>query len=104
MTDTTTAVQRDKLVADLKAVIADAEELLRLSVNQTGDEAVKMRERLQDRLLKTKERLIDVQHAAFDKAREAGRAADDYVHHHPWTSIGIGAGVGVLVGLLIGRR
>jgi ElaB/YqjD/DUF883 family membrane-anchored ribosome-binding protein len=104
MTDTAAAVQRDKLVADLKAVIADAEELLKISVNQTGDEAVKLRERLNERLVKTKERLVDAQHAAFEKAREAGRAADDYVHEHPWTSIGIGAGIGVLVGLLIGRR
>jgi ElaB/YqjD/DUF883 family membrane-anchored ribosome-binding protein len=32
------------------------------------------------------------------------RATDDYVHEHPWKSIGVAAGVGLLVGLLIGRR
>jgi ElaB/YqjD/DUF883 family membrane-anchored ribosome-binding protein len=100
----TTAAQREKLVADLKGVIADAEEMLKLSAGQAGDEAVKLRERVQALLQSAQERLADVQHAAIQRARAAGHAADDYVHQNPWQAIGIGAGVGVLVGLLIGRR
>lgn len=99
-----TSDQRDKLVADLKGVIADAEEMLKLTVGQTGEEAVKLRERLQERLTQTKERLVDVQHAAIERARAAGHAADDYVHQHPWASIGMGAGLGLVIGVLIGRR
>ena len=38
------------------------------------------------------------------QGRAAGRAADDYVHDNPWRSIGIAAGFGLVVGLLIGRR
>ena len=34
----------------------------------------------------------------------AGHAADDYVHEHPWKAIGAAAGVGMIIGLLIGRR
>lgn len=96
--------QREKLVADLQRVIADAEEMLKLSAGQAGDEAVKLRERVQARLLQTKERLADLQHAALEKAKAAGHAADDYVHENPWVSIGVAAGVGLVVGLLIGRR
>jgi len=99
-----TAEQREKLVADLKSVIADAEEMLKLSAGQAGEDAVKLRERVQVLLANTQERLADVQHAAFQRARAAGHAADDYVHDNPWQAIGIGAGVGLLVGLLIGRR
>ena len=37
-------------------------------------------------------------------AIEAARAADEFVHEHPWKAVGIGAGVGLIIGLLIGRR
>jgi ElaB/YqjD/DUF883 family membrane-anchored ribosome-binding protein len=36
--------------------------------------------------------------------RQAGHAADDFVHEKPWVSIGVAAGVGLIIGLLIGRR
>jgi ElaB/YqjD/DUF883 family membrane-anchored ribosome-binding protein len=100
----TTAAHRDKLVADLKNVIADAEDMLRLSAGQAGDEAVRLRERVQVRLSSARERLGDLQHNAIEKAKEAGHAADDFVHEKPWVSIGVAAGVGLIVGLLIGRR
>ena len=100
----TTASQRDKLVADLKHVIADAEDMLKLSAGQAGEEAGKLRERMQARLSSTKQRLADLQHVAIEKAKEAGHVADDFVHEKPWVSIGVAAGAGLIVGLLIGRR
>jgi ElaB/YqjD/DUF883 family membrane-anchored ribosome-binding protein len=38
------------------------------------------------------------------RAKAAGHAADDYVHENPWRAIGVAAGIGVIIGLLIGRR
>jgi len=38
------------------------------------------------------------------KTRAAAKATDAYVHESPWTAVGIAAGVGLLVGVLIGRR
>ena len=49
-------------------------------------------------------KLEDVDAAIRDKAREAARATDDYVHENPWRSIGVAAGAGLVIGLLIGRR
>jgi len=63
-----------------------------------------MRVRVQETLRKARDSLADAQEVALAKAKEAGRVADDYVHDRPWTSIGIAAGVGLVVGLLIGRR
>jgi len=40
----------------------------------------------------------------LESAREAGRSADGYVREHPWESIAVGAGVGLLLGMLIARR
>jgi len=101
---TLTETQRAKLAADLKNVIHDAEELLKLSAGEAGAEVTEMRERIRARLLNAKDSLLDLQHSAVERAKEAGRKADDYVHDHPWQSVGLAAGVGVLVGLLIGRR
>ena len=40
----------------------------------------------------------------IEKTRAAARATDDYVHENPWQAVGIGAGVGFLLGLVLGRR
>ncbi|MDR0480264.1 MAG: DUF883 family protein [Gallionellaceae bacterium] len=97
-------VTRDKLVADLKVVIADAEELLRATAGQAGDKAEAVRKKIQDNLIRAKETLADTQATVVGKAKAAGRATDEYVSKHPWQSVGIAAGVGLVVGLLVGRR
>ncbi len=95
---------KEKLAADLKTVIADAEELLQLTSSQTGEKVAELRARMSDNLRAARHKLEDVEAAIRDKAREAARATDDYVHENPWKSVGVAAGVGLLVGLLIGRR
>ncbi len=103
MNDTSIA-QKDKLMADLRAVISDAEELLRLGADQTGDRASEWRGRVQERITEARLKLADLQDSAIERAKAAGHAADDYVHDHPWKAIGAAAGVGLIIGLLIGRR
>jgi ElaB/YqjD/DUF883 family membrane-anchored ribosome-binding protein len=99
-----TAAQKDKLMADLKVVIADAEELLRLTAGDLSAGTGDVRMRLQERLADARHGLLKLQEKATEKAKAAGRAADDYVHDHPWKSVGIAAGIGLVVGMLIGRR
>ncbi len=99
-----TAAQRDKLMADLRVVVSDAEQLLKLTANEVSESTAGLRERLQERISAAKHGLLDLQASATEKAKAAGHAADDYVHDNPWTAVAIGAGVGMLVGLLIGRR
>lgn len=106
MTDLTdqSTVTKEKLVADLKLVIADADELLRATANQAGEKVGELRVRMQENLTSARHKLADAEAALKEKSREVARATDDYVHDHPWKSIGVAAGVGLLVGLLIGRR
>ncbi len=99
-----TVSQRDKLMSDLKVVVSDAEELLKLTANDVGESTAHLRARLQERLTQSKHSLLELQATATEKAKAAGLAADDYVHEHPWKAVAVGAGVGVIVGLLIGRR
>lgn len=100
----TTVVNREKLMSDLRTVIADAEEVLKVTADQATSGAAELRVRMQERLQQAKVRLQDLQDSAVARARAAGHAADDYVHDHPWKAIGAAAGVGMIIGLLIGRR
>ena len=99
-----TNVHKDKLMSDLRVVIADAEELLRMTANQAGEGADDLRGRVQARLQQAKAELANLQHTVAVKAQAAGHAADEFVHDNPWKSIGTAAGIGLVVGLLIGRR
>lgn len=104
MAETMTMSDNDKLMTDLRAGVADTEELLRLGAAQTGNGATEWRARVEARLTQAKASLLDAQETAVAKARAAGHAADDYVHDNPWKAIGAAAGIGLVVGLLIGRR
>jgi ElaB/YqjD/DUF883 family membrane-anchored ribosome-binding protein len=97
-------VTKDKLIADVKLVIADTEELLRATAGQAGDKIADIRAKTQDRLSAAKIKLAEAEAAVVDKAKQVGRVADDYVHDNPWRSVGVAAGFGFIVGLLIGRR
>jgi ElaB/YqjD/DUF883 family membrane-anchored ribosome-binding protein len=103
MPDVSTA-QKDRLMSDLRVVIADAEELLRSTAGEVSGSAAEARGRIEARLQQAKANLAQLQDAALAKARAAGHAADEFVHENPWKAIGAAAGVGLVVGLLIGRR
>lgn len=99
-----TTVSKDKLMQDLKIVISDAEELLRATASQAGEKATAAREKVQDSLHRAKVKLAEVEDIMIDKGKQAARATDEYVHDNPWHAVGIAAGIGLVIGLLIGRR
>ena len=104
MTETTPSAARDQLVADMKAVIADAEELLKATAGAAGERAAAVRGRVEEKLRAARERLSQLDGEIVDRAKDAARATDDYVHAHPWNAVGIAAAAGLLVGVLIARR
>ena len=99
-----TEVTKDKLAADLKVVIEDAEELLKATASQAGEKVAAARLKIQDSLDVAKGKLARLGGAGVEKAKEAAAATDDFVHEHPWKAVGHGAAVGVIVGMLISRR
>jgi ElaB/YqjD/DUF883 family membrane-anchored ribosome-binding protein len=48
--------------------------------------------------------MAEAQAALLVRTRAAAKATDEYVHMHPWKAIGVAAGVGLVIGMLIGRR
>ena len=99
-----TDVSKDKLVADMKVVLADAEELLKATASAAGDRVSAARTRMEDSLRIARVKLAEAQEVVVDKAKAAARATDDYVHANPWRSVGIAAGAGLVIGMLISRR
>lgn len=95
---------KQKLVSDMKIVVSDAEEILRATAGVAGEKMVDLREQIADRLHDAKMRLADAEAALVDRTKAAARATDDYVNDNPWQAVGIAAGVGLLLGIIIGRR
>lgn len=94
----------DKLMSDLQLVLVDAEALLSATAGDPSGPVADLRQRVQASLAQAKTGLHDAQVAVVDKAKAAAKATDGYVHDNPWKSIGVAAGVGLLLGMLIGRR
>ena len=95
---------RDQMVDDFATVLTEAEDMLKKASSETGDRARDLRAQVEAKLLAAKLRLQEMQGEAADRARDAARATDDYVHDNPWQAVGVGAAVGFLVGMLITRR
>lgn len=96
-------VSKEKLMQDFRLVVTDTEELLRATAGVAGEKVSSARERIQENLAVAKARLAEAEEAFVAKTKEAARATDEYVHDNPWKAVGIGAAVGVIVGMLIGR-
>ncbi len=99
-----TDITKEKLITDARLVIADAEELLRATAGQAGEKIAEISAKATDRIATMKNNQSDAELALVEKAKQVGHATDDYVNDHPWRSVGVAAGIGFIVGLLIGRR
>jgi ElaB/YqjD/DUF883 family membrane-anchored ribosome-binding protein len=95
---------RDKIVDEFSAIVGEAETLLNKAANETGDKARDIRSQVEGKLLSAKLRLQELEGQAVDRAKEAARATDDFVHDHPWQSIGVAVAIGFVAGLLMNRR
>jgi ElaB/YqjD/DUF883 family membrane-anchored ribosome-binding protein len=103
-TEDLSRVTNEQLIADFKTVVSDAEALLKATAGQAGDKLTATRARVEESLAVARARLAEMQTTAVAKAKAAAKATDAYVHENPWKSVGLAAAIGVVVGLLIGRR
>jgi ElaB/YqjD/DUF883 family membrane-anchored ribosome-binding protein len=91
------------LTSDLKAVISDAEVLLKETVGGSGTQISAARTRLEQSLRAARAQIATMEDAVVQKSKAAADATDRYVHENPWPSIGAAAAVGLLLGVLLGR-
>jgi ElaB/YqjD/DUF883 family membrane-anchored ribosome-binding protein len=100
----TLAARRASLASDLRLAIEDAQALLRDTGDLASEEAGAARERIKALLGQARDTMLGLEEATVAKANAAAQATNAQVRQHPWESVGIAAGVGLLLGLLIGRR
>ena len=93
-----------KLAEDLRAVVADAEELLKATADQTGERIAAARGKAEESLKAAKVRLNEQDAAVTAKTRVAAKSTEDYVRDNPWKAIGIAAAAGFVLCILATRR
>ena len=90
----------DKLVTDLKRIVSESEELLHATKDAVGEKAQEVRKRLTDALDTAKRTCLRLEEKALDSAK----AVDRTIREHPYQSIGVAFGVGLLIGVLVTRK
>ena len=93
-----------RLVGEFSTLIDDAQQMLARASSESGDRARELRSEVEANLLRAKLRLQEMQGDAVEGARRTALATDDWVHDNPWRSMGMAAGIGFLLGLLVARR
>lgn len=99
-----TNVDKEQLVEEFKALVADTEQLLQHSAELTGDKAEELRGQINSSLKRARQALSSTEQAMLERGKEALNSSEEYVREHPLQSLAIGAGVGFLLGLLVSRR
>ena len=89
-----------KLMQDFKVVVHDAESLCKATASDLGDKAREARARLATSLESAKANFRKVE----EKAAQGARVTDEAIRSHPYESLGVAFGVGLLVGLLVTRK
>ena len=95
-----TAESTEKLTADLKRVVRDSQELLRDSAEAVGEKGQAARERMAQTLESAKASYLRLQ----EKGRNGAQATDKAIREHPYQSLGVAFGLGVLLGALVVRK
>ena len=92
------------LKSDLATVMRDAEALMKASADQGGEKMSEARAKIRDSLETARSRLMSAERAALRHGEDAVIATEEYVRRNPWQSVGIAAGVGLVIGVLLARR
>ena len=95
---------RNRIADDLRLLMRDAEQMISAARQDSTENLAAMRDKLQTGLRQARDQVCEREHALVDQARHGAEQANQYVHVHPWTSMGVAAGAGLLIGALLARR
>lgn len=92
------------MAREFRSFVADVESLIKATNTLTGEELNRAKAKLEQRISSARTSVEELGGNIAERARQTAKTADTYVHEQPWTAIGAGAGIGVLVGYLLSRR
>ena len=94
----------EDLFSELRRVLQAAEEFVEATARDSGEKLSEARKQFSATLKDAHRRLGDAESLVKAKAKVAAASTDAYVRSNPWKSVAVGAGVGLVLGLLVGRR
>jgi len=97
-------INSENLIGDFKALMADAEDLIKATASHNDGPLSAIRSKALDTLNSAKESLSSVEGTVTEKAKVVAERTDEFVHRNPWEAVGVAAVIGLLVGLFIRRR
>lgn len=95
---------RERVMADLKSLVRDSEDLLKATAGDVSEKAKEARSRITAALERAKETCENMQDQTAESARAAARKADTIIREHPYESLGIVFGIGLLIAVLVTRK
>lgn len=95
---------KGRMAGDLRNMITDSEDLLKAAANVSGEGFAAARTKFEDRLASARDALAHASQPVIDRTKHSAAVADEYVHGHAWTAVGVAMAAGVLIGLLISKR
>lgn len=98
------AIARERVMADLQALTRDAEDLLKATASDVSEQAKAARTRVAAALERAKTTSTYLQEQTVATAKAAAKKADTVIRDHPYESIGVAFGLGLLIGILVTRK
>lgn len=89
---------------EFNSFLTDIEEMIKATTSLTGEDLTRAKAKLSARVTKAKESIDEMSGVIAERARSTAKITDSYVHAQPWQAIGIGAAVGLLIGLALAPR
>jgi len=97
-------ISSEHLIGDFKALMADAEALITATAHHEEGPISLIRSKALETLASAKDSISNIEGGLSEKAKEVAKGTDDFVYRNPWEAVGVAAGLGLLIGLFIGRR
>jgi ElaB/YqjD/DUF883 family membrane-anchored ribosome-binding protein len=94
----------DALADEFRALVGSMEDFFSAATGSSGEKLTELKGQAEANLKRAKATLGDMERRTAGKARQIAADSDTYVHESPWTAIGIAATIGLLLGVLIGRK
>lgn len=95
---------KEALVADLKRIVGDADDLIRQMADSTTDELISTRRKIEAKLHEARVRIDEARTVAARKVCHAADATNQYISENPWKVVGVASLVGLVAALLLYRR
>jgi ElaB/YqjD/DUF883 family membrane-anchored ribosome-binding protein len=89
---------------DVNKIIADAQAMFKEALTLSGDKATEAHQRGMRMLDSAMSKANLMQHQVLQSGKEMISSADHYVKENPWRTVSAAASVGLLLGVILGRK